>query len=223
MKKILSAALLASTMFSGAAFAEKYDLLNDGANYSPLHNNYFTDTSGNKVTLLMETWCATLIANVTGSSFLNGTFVGNDKKTYNINMTFTDTYFTTNGFQHWGNFSGSVTGNGRNLSLNDILPTRDLNTDAVLGINATPYNMGRPGGNIAYMEFGFWGDDSKNAGGNRNSDANTHVACIADPKAGVTTNNDGSCGRTNVPLPGTLALTGIALLGVGLRRKFATV
>jgi PEP-CTERM motif len=221
MKKILTTALLASTLFSGAAFAEKYDLLNDGANFSPLHNNYYTDSTGNKLTLMIETWCATLIANATGNSFLNGTFVGSDKKTYNINMTLSDSYFTANGFQHWGNFIGSVTGNGRNISLNDIVPTRDVASDAVLGINSTPYNNGQKGGNIAYMEFGFWGDDSKNAYGNRNSDANTHVACIADPAAGVTTNANGSCGRSNVPLPGTLALAGIAMLGLGLRRKLA--
>jgi hypothetical protein len=221
MKRILTAALLACSMVSGAAFAEKYDLLNDGANYSPLHNNYYTDRSGKQQTLLIETWCATLIANATGNSYLTGGFIGSDKKSYSISMTLTDTYFTGS-TQHWGDFSGKVAGNGRNISLNDIMPGRDA-MDAVLGINVTPYNNGQRGGNTAYMEFGFWGDNSPGAHGTRNSDANTHVACIADTRTGTTRNNDGSCGggNTNVPLPGTLALTSLALLGLGIRRKFA--
>jgi hypothetical protein len=210
MKKLLASALIAGSMFSGAAFAEKYTLLNDGANNSPLHNQG----------LNINTWNATLTANATGVSTLVGTFVGSDTKTYNINMTLTDTYFAA-GKQYWGNFLGLVSGNGRNIVLNDIVPGRDVNSDAVLGINATPYNDHLPGGNKPVLEFGFWGDDSPLAGGTRNSDANVHVACVSGTGAGGPANSNGTCTTGNVPLPGTLALTGIALLGLGLRRKFA--
>ncbi len=209
MKKLILA-LAMSAIGSSSALAATYSLQSGSFNNSPLHNQG----------LNIVNWNATLTANATGNSQLTGTFVGSDQKTYNINMTLTDTYFT-NGFQYWGNFSGAVTGNGRHISLNDITPVRDVNTDAVLGINATPYNNGNTGGNTPVMEFGFWGDDNAAAGGNRNSDVNTHVKCTSGNGAGGPANADGTCSTkpNPVPLPGTLALMGLGLVAIGSRRK----
>jgi hypothetical protein len=209
MKKLIIAFVVAAVGTS-SAMAANYAIQSGPFNNSPLHNQG----------LNIVTWQATLTTNATGSSSLGGTFIGSDHKTYNINMTFSDTYFA-NGFQYWGNFSGSVTGNGRNISLNDITPARDLNSDAVLGINATPYNNHLPGGDAPMLEFGFWGDDSPAAGGNRNSDMNTRVICTSGTGANGPANANGTCttGTNPVPLPGTLALMGLGLLAVAARGR----
>jgi PEP-CTERM motif len=208
MKKLITSLVVAASLSSGIATAATYALTNS-ANNSPLHNQG----------LNISSWSATLTANATGSSTLIGTFVGSDHKTYNISMTLVDTYFS-GGTQYWGNFSGSVTGNGRNISLNDITPARALNSDACLGLNCTPYNNHLAGGNTAQLEFGFWGDDSPLAGGNRNSDVNTHVRCTSGTGANGPANANGTCttGPSAVPVPGSLALLGLGLIALGARR-----
>jgi hypothetical protein len=207
MKRILLSALAAGLLTCGAAqatgFAGTYSFVNDAANNSPMHGQGFSIAS----------WNATLTVNATGNSFLAGSGVGTDGKNYVISMTFFDTYIS-GATQKWGNFVGTLIGNGKHISLNDIDPGRDGN-DALIGINGTPYNNGNPGGNTNVLEFGFWGDNSPGAGGTRNSDVNVHIACKSSPA-----NANGTCSPgSGVPLPGTLALLGLAAVGLGLRGK----
>jgi hypothetical protein len=215
MKRILLSALAAGLLTCGAAqattYAGTYAFVNDSANNSPLHGQGFS----------MATWNTTLTVNATGNSFLTGTGKGTDGGNYVIAMTFSDTYIS-GANRYWGNFIGTLIGNGKHILLNDIAPTRDTSTDAVIGINATPYNNGQAGGNTAVLEFGFWGDNSPLAGGTRNSDVNVHITCKSGTGAGGPANANGTCstgGPAGVPLPGTVALLGLAALGLGLRGK----
>jgi hypothetical protein len=213
MKSIISTVFAAGLLACGAAqatgFAGSYSFVNDAANNSPLHGQGFSIAS----------WNTTLTVNATGNSFLAGTAKGTDGGNYVIAMTFSDTYLS-GANRYWGNFIGTLIGNGKHILLNDIAPSRDTSTDAVIGINATPYNNGNPGGNTAVLEFGFWGDNSPLAGGTRNSDVNVHITCKSGTGAGGPANANGTCSTGgNVPLPGTLALLGLAGLGLALRSK----
>jgi hypothetical protein len=214
MKRILLSALAAGLLTCGAAqatgFAGTYAFVNDSANNSPMHGQGFSIAS----------WNTTLTVNATGNSFLAGTAKGTDGGNYTINMTFMNTYITA-GVQKWENFVGTLTGNGKNISLNDINPGKD-GDDALIGINAAPYNNGNPGGNTNVLEFGFWGDNSPLAGGTRNSDVNVHITCKSGTGAGGPANANGTCSTgtpSGVPLPGTIALLGLAAVGLGLRGK----
>jgi uncharacterized protein (TIGR03382 family) len=135
-----------------------------------------------------------------------------------VNITLQDAYQPfANGNRYWGNFVGTLTGsNGSIISLNDIAPNRDTSTDAILGINATPYNNGLAGGNAPVMEIGLYGDNSPGAAGIRNFDINAHLKCISS-----TANANGTCSSAAVPLPGTLSLLGLAALGLFRRSKKA--
>jgi hypothetical protein len=206
MKRFLLAALAAGLLSSGAAqatgFAGSYTFVNDAANYSPMHGQGFNIAS----------WNATLTVNATGNSFLAGTAKGTDGGNYVIAMTFMDTYIS-GATQKWGSFIGTLIGNGKTIALNDIKPGRD-GDDALIGLNATPYNNDKSGGNTNVLEFGFWGDNSPGNGGTRNSDVNVHITCKSSPA-----NANGTCSGGSVPLPGTLALLGLAAIGLGLRGK----
>ncbi len=214
MKRILLTALAAGLLTCGAAqatgFAGTYAFVNDSANNSPMHGQGFSIAS----------WNTTLTVNATGNSFLAGTAKGTDGGNYVIAMTFMNTYIS-GATQKWGNFVGTLIGNGKHIMLNDINPGVD-GDDALIGINATPYNNGNAGGNTAVLEFGFWGDNSPGAGGTRNSDVNVHITCKSGTGAGGPANANGTCstgGPSGVPLPGTLALLGLAAVGLGLRGK----
>jgi uncharacterized membrane protein YgcG len=236
--RTLSSLIVALTLSltAGIASAATYKITNDSANNSPL--------AGSGISI--ASWIATLTtSSVAGeSSTFSGSGVGTDGKNYQIDVTLLDTYFQ-GATQRWKNFKGSITGNGRNISLNDIDPGQD-GMDAVLGINGTPYNNAFAGGNDQLLEFGFWSDDSAAQGGVRNGDINVHVTCISASGAPGKANPDGTCSTTTgsssgssssstsssgasggsssggprpVPLPGTLALVGLALLGLGAVRK----
>ncbi len=236
--RTLSSLLVALTfsLTASVASAATYKITNDSANNSPL--------AGSGISI--ASWIATLTtSSVAGdSASFSGSGIGTDGKTYQINISLLDGYFQ-GATQRWKNFKGSITGNGRNISLNDIDPGQD-NMDAVLGINGTPYNNAFAGGNDQLLEFGFWSDDSAAQGGIRNGDINVHVTCISASGAPGKANPDGTCSTTTgsssssssstsssgasggassgggprpVPVPGTLALVGLALLGLGAVRK----
>jgi hypothetical protein len=228
-KTLIAAALMALSIGTASATTpvnttNYYTFVNDSANLSPMHGQGFS----------IVNWTAGLQINSTGNSTVAGVGVGSDHKVYAISMTLKDTYFA-NGNQYWGTFHGTLMGNGRTIYLNDLNPTRDQ-FDAVLGINATPYNNGLPTGNTPVLEFGFWGDDNPAAGGNRNSDVNVHVRCVASttvtvgangacvPRPSTSTSTSSTSTSTSsstgrVPLPGTVALLGLGLVAVGAMKR----
>jgi uncharacterized protein (TIGR03382 family) len=217
-KSFLTAAISALCFCSGAQAATYpgvYSLVSDSANNSVLYG----------VTPSMQWNSTTFTVNSTGDSYITGTSIGLNGVTYAVNITLQDTYqysgptttFSSPNFQYWGTFFGTFTGNnGSVINIHDIAAGRDVNSDAVLGINATPYNNGQAGGNLQVMEFGLHGDDSPGAGGNRNIDVNLHVTCISSPA-----NANGTCNTAAVPVPGTVGLLSLALLGLFRRPKKA--
>lgn len=200
-KSLLSLAMVAGAMFSGLASAETYQL-NSGAN-----NNSLWNITGVRVT----TWNATLNVNATGNSSLTGSLLASNGQTYNISMTLTDTYMNGS-IRQWGNFSGSIVGAGTTTWLNDIGAGRD-GMDAGLGVNAAPYNP-----TTALLEFGFWSDTSASGAGTHNFDVNTTVTCSSG-----TAQANGACSTSSsggsVPVPGSLALAGLGLVGMLARRS----
>jgi PEP-CTERM motif len=220
MRPVSKLLLLSALALAGSANAATYTLLNNAANVSPMHNNGFRITS----------WNATLTVNATGSSTLIGTAIGttpqNVSTNYNINMTFVDTYFSGNN-QYWGNYSGTLTRVGQStpsIVFADINgATRNTAFDAVIGINATPYN-GNGLGSAAVLEFGFWGAEPPGGfNARRNSDVNVQVACTSGTGTNGPANPNGTCttGPGKVPLPGTLALLGLGVFALGWRVKRA--
>lgn len=202
MKKILTGALVAAAMLAGTASATTYKL-NGGAN----NNSVFNQTG-----VTASTWNATLTVNASGNSSLAGSFLGSNGTTYSINVTLLDTYFS-GAKQMWGNFTGSIVGGGVTTVLYDVSGAARNSMDAVIGINAAPYNA-----NTTLQEFGFW---SMNAAGVHNFDLNTTVTCTS-----ATANANGTCGAAtsssggSVPLPGSAALTGLVLVGLASRKLF---
>jgi uncharacterized protein (TIGR03382 family) len=215
-KSFLTAAISALCFCSGAqafSYPGVYSFQNDSANYSLLFIANSSIYNWNDVILT---------ANATGDSFITGTAFNTNGVSYAVNITLQDTYELPSGLlnagnQHWGSFVGTLTGsNGTVISMNDINPIRDTASDAILGINATPYNNGLAGGNTAVLEFGLHGDNSPGAGGTRNIDINVHLKCISSPA-----NANGTCNTAAVPVPGTVGLLGLALLGLFRRPKKA--
>jgi uncharacterized protein (TIGR03382 family) len=215
-KTFLTAAISALCFCSGAqafSYPGVYSFQTDSANNSPL---YLANSSINNWNNVI------LTANATGDSFITGTAFATNGVSYVVNITLQDAYdvpssFLTGSRQYWGSFVGTLTGsNGSVVSMNDINPIRDTTTDAILGINATPYNNGLAGGNTAVLEFGLLGDNSPGAGGTRNFDINVHLKCISSPA-----NANGTCNTAAVPVPGTVGLLSLALLGLFRRPKKA--
>jgi PEP-CTERM motif len=222
-KSVLISAIAALSFCSGAqafSYPGVYSFVTDNSNNSPL---YLFGPGVN-----INNWNNVILTvNTTGDSFITGTAFASNGLSYAVNITLQDTYQAVTpiqgnaSFQYWGSFVGTLVGsnNGSIVSIirmNDINPIRDSTTDAVIGINATPYNNGNAGGNAALLEFGLYGDDSAGAGGTRNLDINVHLKCISS-----TANANGTCNTAAVPLPGTISLLGIALFGLFRRPKKA--
>jgi hypothetical protein len=213
MRKIILAALSLSFVFCNAVSAATYSLVNDGSGVS--------DVELNRGLVPIYSWDATLNVNASGSSSLAGRFVAFDGDTYQVNINLLDSYFS-NGNQYWGSFNGTVSGvtNLRyQLSLFDESSARSLQTDAAFGINVATANNRLTGGNDPVLEFSLFslGPHLPGAviiGSVPNFVINTHLTCASGPALA-----DGSCPAASVPLPGTLALTGLALLGLAARRK----
>jgi PEP-CTERM motif len=193
MKKTLIALSLLAV--SAASSAATYNLNGTGS-YTT-----FATRSGtvvvNNFNLAMNVDDTTKLGSLTGSYHYGGS-------TYNLLMSFVDPY-TSGASQMWGYFSGSITGpNGFSRSIVDTQGGTARSTmDAKLGINGGPYNS------IANkFELGFWGNYA---------DFNALATCTS-----TTATTTGACAPGgNVPLPGSLALLGLGVLGLGFARKGA--
>ncbi len=202
MKRFLLAALAAGLLSSGVAQATSY-----AGSYSISNSNNFSIFNITGVTI--SSWSSILtVSDTPGSSAsLLGTAKASNGQNYGVSFLFTGAYQSGSELR-WSNFTGALTSStGAVTSVYDITAFKDAD-DARLGINAAPYN-----GNSTNLEFGFWGAD-KAAYGNHNFDMNTEVICKSS-----SANANGTCKPGNVPLPGTVALLGIAALGLVLRAK----
>jgi hypothetical protein len=213
LKQSLCVGLLALSTQAGAA---TYEFLNNSANYSPMHNQGFS----------ISNWNAVLTANATGNSTVTGTARGDNGSNYSINIVLYNPYFS-NGNQYWETYTGSLTRLGTatpwSITFYDVGGAGRQGTDAVLGLNAVPYNDGKPGGTDRYMEFGFWGTSNPNgsfAWNQRNSDVNLQVRCTSGTGANGPATSTGECTTGRVPVPGTIALLGLGMLAAAGSRRF---
>jgi hypothetical protein len=211
MKRFLLTALAAGLLSSGAAQATSY-----AGTYAISNTNGYSVF--NKTGVTITSWSSVLtVSDANGSSAsLLGTAKGSNGQNYGVSFLFTGAYQSGSELR-WSNLTGALTQlavGGTVTKVYDIAVGQD-GSDARLGINAAPYN-----GNTTSLEFGFWGTD-KAVGGAHNFDMNTVVSCIASAAGGTGANANGTCKAATggVPLPGTVALLGIAALGLGFRAK----
>jgi hypothetical protein len=211
MKRFLLTALAAGLLSSGAAQATSY-----AGTYAISNSNGLSIFNQTGVTI--TSWSSVLtVSDANGSSAsLLGTAKASNGQNYGVSFLFTGAYQSGSELR-WSNLTGALTqlSNGAITKVYDIAVGQD-GSDARLGINAAPYNA-----NTTSLEFGFWGSD-KVVGGLHNFDMNTVVSCIASASGGTGANANGTCktgGTGGVPLPGTVALLGIAALGLGFRAK----
>jgi hypothetical protein len=211
MKRFLLTALAAGLLSSGAAQATSY-----AGTYAIQNTNGLSVWNLTGVTV--TTWNALLtVSDANGSSAsLIGSAKASNGQTYNVNVALTGAY-QSGAELRWSNLGGTLTSQSTGIVTRvfDVAVGVD-GSDARLGINAAPYNV-----NTTSLEFGFWGTD-KAVAGVHNFDMNTVVSCVASATGGVGANANGTCKPGNpsgVPLPGTVALLGLAALGLGFRGK----
>ena len=217
MRKVFKLAVLASAMACGVASAATYTLNSNapgatiyaGPSLSVLHG--VAGPLGQEVFVTRWITPNLLIANATGDSYLAGSFIGSDSKTYTLGLTLGGTSFSGT-TQLWSSTTGTLLQNGHlfRTITGGLMPS-------ALGINAAPYNTGN-----SKLEFGMWAS----YGGGFHFDVNNEITCTAGKGAltGSSTGAGHGCPTTptpptGVPLPGTLALLGLGFLGLGLRKK----
>jgi hypothetical protein len=206
MKKFLTVLALTAAIAAPAAIASTYkiDATNQGVYFQIDGHTYY---SWNMSGLSLN------VNDTTKNATLSGIMTRNGSNTlYSLSMAFTNPY-TSGANQFWATTLGTLRNNstGATLQIRDMDTGRD-NMDSVMGINAAPYNA-----NTNKLEFGFW---AFNAGAHP-ADLNVTVTCTSGTGANGPANANGTCttgGGNGVPLPGTLALLGMAALGLGARR-----
>jgi uncharacterized protein (TIGR03382 family) len=148
----------------------------------------------------------------TGAALLTGNMTrAGSTANYRLDVAFTTPYTNAAGLTQWQNLVGTIVNTTRpsiagTQAIIDFQAGRGA-MDSVIGLNASPYNSA-----TSRFELGFW---AYNASSTQRHDFNVTLTCSSGPA-----NANGSCatGGTNVPLPGTLALFGLAALGLGARR-----
>jgi PEP-CTERM motif len=209
MKKLALALAVVSAVAAPAAMAATYKI--DQTQSSV----YFYIDGASQVNNWNLSNLRLVVNEATGLAALGGTMTRTGSSaTYSLAVAFTTPYSMSAGMSNWQDFTGAITNltTGRSEIIRDYQPGRGA-MDSAVGVNAAPYN----GANNPRLELGFW---AYNVGTQRH-DFNVTLTCTSGTGASGPANANGSCttgGGTNVPLPGTLALFGLAAVGMGARR-----
>jgi PEP-CTERM motif len=222
-KSKVLASIALSIAALGTASATTYSLTGTGA------NSYFM--IGQNWTENRNVWSYdNLFVNVNGNSAsLTGYSINSiDHQKYTFNFQFTNASTDANGVMHFqtpgvGQQAGTIT--GPNGFVNNYY-TRHM--VANFGNNATPYNS------ASGAEFGMWlqqgpkGSAGVRTAGANAGDFNVGIRCAVNGSGtignGLKNGSGGAlgyCGGGSVPLPGSLLLLGVGLVGLGIRSKFS--
>jgi PEP-CTERM motif len=209
MKKLALALAVVSAFAAPAAMAATYKIDTTAANNVYFYIDGATQSNNwNLSNLRLVVNEATGLAALGGSMTRTGSTA-----TYTLAIAFTTPYSMSAGMSNWQDFAGTITNNsnGSTQVIRDYQAGRG-SMDSAVGVNATPYN----GAATSKLEMGFW---AYNIGTQRH-DFNVSLICTSGTGASGPANANGSCttGGGNVPLPGTLALFGLAAVGMGARR-----